>query len=332
MKRRIRKGFTLIELLVVIAIIAILIGLLLPAVQKVREAAARAKCSNNLKQLGLAMHNFHSSYDRFPQPRGTLAEPGPAGFTQYRGWLCHILPYIEQDNIYRNMNMQTNGSMPFVTWAAPYGAMMTKVIPTFICPSDPRGALSREPPPNVPPESLTRGAWTDYCGVIGGGVITPGYTVNNQINSGGTLHSNGIFDTGSKGLRVTDIIDGSSNTVMIGERPPSSDLFWGWWSVSDGDCLLSVNQEWSFFSTTGLNTGESGTPSPPCPGPVGVYGPGNPNWSCHWHHFYSMHSGGANWGLGDGAVRFIPYTAAPRLSAIATATMGEVVDTSDWQG
>ena len=94
-----RRGFTLIELLVVIAIIAILIGLLLPAVQKVREAAARSTCSNNLKQIALACHNYESAQGKLPPPRGT----NYPGFTAYRGWMCEIMPYMEQDNLRREI-------------------------------------------------------------------------------------------------------------------------------------------------------------------------------------------------------------------------------------
>jgi prepilin-type N-terminal cleavage/methylation domain-containing protein/prepilin-type processing-associated H-X9-DG protein len=287
-----RRAFTLIELLVVIAIIAILIGLLLPAVQKVREAAARLKCSNNLKQLGLALHGYHDANGHFPAPRGTHT-PAPL-FTEFRGWMCEILPYVEQDALYHNMYT--------TPWYVGFFATYNTPVNVFLCPSDPR-TLTAVPAGN--------GALTSYVGVTGS---------DNDVNLQFNGPTNGIFDIASRGTRLTDIADGASNTLMTGERPPTANLFEGWWGASDYDNLLSTRQLY------GDLFGASGCVLP------GLYGPGNINGPCNGsgNHFWSFHSNGGNWVFGDGSVRFLPYAASAATIPLASRNGGEVVDASQY--
>ena len=304
-----RSAFTLIELLVVIAIIAILIGLLLPAVQKVREAAARMSCSNNLKQLALAVHNYESSYQKFPQPRGT----NYAGFTAYRGWMCEILPYVEQDAGRRALSD---------TWPGTFFTGYLNKYKAFMCPSDGRNLYRAPTDPGV----------TCYLGVTGAHTATTGVPVG-YMPGNGTTARDGIFDPGpnpvattaaaqaieatARGIRIGGVSDGLSNTLMIGERPPDRDLYWGWWSVSDYDCLLAT------VNTVYLNAATQTGSNPVCVAP-GRFSPGNPIYPCHANHFYSMHSGGANWALGDGSVRFMSYSSQALTLPMATRSGGEV--------
>jgi prepilin-type N-terminal cleavage/methylation domain-containing protein len=282
-----RRGFTLIELLVVIAIIGILIGLLVPAVQKVRDAAARAQCQNNLKQLGLALHNYHDTYKHFPAPRGTHT-PTPI-FTEFRGWMCEVLPYLEQNSLAQNMYTSPWYVGFFVTFNTPVQA--------FLCPSDPRD-LTAIPNGN--------GALTSYVGVTGS---------DNDINRQFNGPTNGIFNISSMGIRITDITDGTSNTLMVGERPPTANLYEGWWGASDYDTLLSTRQLY------GDLFGAAGCVLP------GLYGPGSMNGPCNGdgNHFWSHHTGGANWVLGDGSVRFLPYAASAVTIPLASRNGGEAV-------
>jgi prepilin-type N-terminal cleavage/methylation domain-containing protein/prepilin-type processing-associated H-X9-DG protein len=286
---RSRKGFTLIELLVVIAIIALLIGLLLPAVQKIREAAANAQCKNNLKQLGLALHNYHDANERFPAPRGTHLGSTYI-FTEFRGWMCDILPYLEQNGL--------AGAMYTNPWYVGFFANFNMPVKSYLCPSDPRGLL------NI---ANGNGALTSYVGVTGS---------DNDINVQFNGPTNGIFDIASGGVRLTDITDGASNTLMVGERPPTANLFEGWWSASDYDNLLFTRQLY------GDLFGASGCVSP------GLFGPGSLNGPCNGdgNHFWSFHSGGGNWLFGDGSVRFLPYSASALTIPLASRNGGEVVD------
>ncbi|HEY1379470.1 MAG TPA: DUF1559 domain-containing protein [Gemmataceae bacterium] len=204
-----RHGFTLIELLVVIAIIAILIGLLLPAVQKVREAAARSKSSNNIKQLALAMHNFNDAYQgKLP----TLVDQGtnsPNMGNNNNGWglqsiFFNILPYIEQDNVYRTFNKATPSTYWAPTTAAVPGAAQN-IIQTFISPADSTASSgSVQTGINFTVAPAPTGTFTGA--ITAGSYATASYAVNGNI-----------FASNSAGLPRT-FVDGTSNTIMIGER------------------------------------------------------------------------------------------------------------------
>jgi prepilin-type N-terminal cleavage/methylation domain-containing protein/prepilin-type processing-associated H-X9-DG protein len=267
-----RLGFTLIELLVVIAIIAILIGLLVPAVQKVREAAARAQCSNNLHQLAIALHNHHDAKKRLPSFYGTGT----------RSWIYQTLPYIEQRNIQTSSN--------------PYN----KPVTILGCPSDPNFGI---------------GVWSDTYGLTSY-LANTGRNWLDYAQPGGDTGVIGLYPS-RLGTRFQEVMDGTSGTLLIGERPHPTDQFWGWWPLADWDSLMWAINPVSFGNSPG---------SPPCLSP-GIFAPGNPGMDCHLNHWYSMHTGGANFAFCDGSVRFISYEAgATIIPALATRAQQEVVN------
>jgi len=284
-----RKAFTLIELLVVVAIIAILIGLLLPAVQKVREAAARTSCTNNMKNLGLALHNYHDEYKHLPRARFTVRPTNEA--TTKQSWVYFILPYLEQEALYNQVTTNFDAASPLP-------------VSILLCPTDPRDLTS---PFGVGTVGAVTGTFglISYLGVVGTTAYFDG------------TPTNGIFDTSQTtlGWRLSDITDGTSCTLMIGERPPSADLKWGWWAYSDYDNLLATQNNLPIY--------------PGCPAP-NIFMPGNINNNCDSEHFWSPHDGGANWVLGDGSVRFIAYTGAAATIPLSTRSGGETVDATSY--
>jgi prepilin-type N-terminal cleavage/methylation domain-containing protein/prepilin-type processing-associated H-X9-DG protein len=177
-----RSGFTLIELLVVIAIIAILIGLLLPAVQKVREAAARTKCQNNLKQIGLAMHMYHDDYKFFP----ASFSKNPPQLQNNWGWLASLLPYVEQVGLYNDLNTSTVafGAEAYTTGLIP---------PIYLCPSDPASALIQNP----------------YFS----GYARTNYLVSEQVSDGGSQYNMASI---TDGLSNTIMAGERDGTTQVG--------------------------------------------------------------------------------------------------------------------
>ncbi|MHB1425370.1 MAG: DUF1559 family PulG-like putative transporter [Gemmataceae bacterium] len=203
----VRRAFTLIELLVVIAIIAVLIGLLLPAVQKVREAAARTQCSNNLKQLGLAMHNYEGAMGTLPPAFPTSVPPAWSGLPAYFfSWsaMAQLNPFLEQTNIYNAMDLKQPIYVPPNYTISPANQFAVKqFIKLFLCPSDLMNPVSSD-------YGVTSIGPTNYAVCVGSG------TTNGGPPFGSPLNSDGMFQAGS-GFRILDITDGTSNTAMMSE-------------------------------------------------------------------------------------------------------------------
>ena len=338
MRRCRAAGFTLIELLVVIAIIAILIGLLLPAVQKVREAAARTQCTNNLKQLGLAAHSFESAYQYFPAgwqnpPPGTLL-PG-LGVVQdvpfpeaqrFTNLFVELLPFIEQDNLQKTWNY-TNNALNLQNAANPNGPA-GQVVKIFLCPSS---IVAQSPTAVV--SNNTYGL-NSYGGVAGRlsfsarDIPAPNQpAAPNPIDYNLTIAmtKDGMFYVNSR-VRMSGISDGTSNTMMFGERQHKDVNFdrmytnfkilgWSGWAWSDqanavGDYLVGACRaiNWMIPDTaTGANSSSN-------------------TWVRQkLSSMSSAHTGGANVGFADGSVKFLrDSTPQPTLWALSTRAGGEV--------
>jgi prepilin-type processing-associated H-X9-DG protein len=302
----------LIELLVVIAIIAILIGLLLPAVQKVREAAARTQCINNMKQHGIALHGHHDALTFLPQGQSPYTSAFP--FEGAWSWMSFILPYAEQDNIYRQA--KTFASSGGSNWYAWYNPMCAQKMKLFVCPADGRGQQVYLGAPS----GISDQALTCYLGNAGTADL-PSTTAN------------GILFQSSK-LKLTEITDGTSNTIMVGERPPNSNLEYGWWLAAYGygagrgvaDCVMTSND---IALANYFITNYSAAPNLPCDRPaaqkIGLQ-PGNPNMGCDAAHYWSFHSGGSNFLMGDGSVKFLTNNLNSLLPALSTRNGGEVAN------
>jgi len=298
------SGFTLIELLVVIAIIAILIGLLLPAVQKVREASMRLKCQNNLKQVGIGLHAFHDA-------RGGMPRSGDLR-TQL-SWTVFVLPFIEQDGLFKQIS-QTTGAY---TSAGKNNAFGLVRMTTFLCQASSIDRMQTSAPHHVNPPDLVNNVppfTTHYYGITGSLGTDPNNTAypHDTTGSHGGFATNGMFlrdptatTAPTVGIRFPQVTDGNSNTFMVGEMSWVNNItgtrYRSWLRGCDGDVCAgakNINNSINTPSTATFNDLSMG----------------------------SQHPGGTNFCMGDGSVRFFTETInLTTYRSLGTCNGGETV-------
>lgn len=345
-----RKAFTLVELLVVIAIIGILIGMLLPAVQSVREAARRTACANKMRQHGLALMMYEDSIGSFPPGHciernrnlPLRRETPPGGYVSpatnarptmgaYWSWMFRITPYIEYDGFF---NIVDTDQWPWWQMEYPEGhedaglSVMRQRCDLFICPSDIRGKefwVSSSNPDN-------QVSITSYLACAGRNAI------KELDGQDGMIYVN-------SSVKISDVHDGTSNTIIVGERPPAANVEWGWqWAGFGGSPpanTMSVvgGGGQNGFGTTDVVLGVHeflGTTVSPLN--HDFFRPGmfiDPD-NIHRYHFWSHHPGGGQWTFVDGSTHFISYGADAQtdsfngseptvLEALSTRASGEIV-------
>lgn len=297
LRRSLHRGFTLIELLVVIAIIAILIALLLPAVQQAREAARRSTCKNNLKQMGLALHNYHETHNIFPNDVWTY-DPGGAGAAPRNyTWITLILPFLEQAPLYNQINFST----PMLGQSGPAGPIQATKIPVLHCPSD----------QDHDPSARDGFATTNYAGSQG----FDWWRRPNQVHTG-------VFTLQSK-VRIRDITDGTTTTIAVGEvaqnghtgggrtcgagrlRDGGGEAVYRMAFIAHTHLTVMNASGYSLLLPDGTSAGEGGEFYKTAPyswGPVYI--------AAHclnsdWPGPGSVHQGGAHFMMCDGSVRFV---------------------------
>jgi prepilin-type N-terminal cleavage/methylation domain-containing protein/prepilin-type processing-associated H-X9-DG protein len=331
-----RAGFTLIELLVVIAIIAVLIALLLPAVQAAREAARRAQCVNNLKQLGIAMHNYHDTVGSFPtsfwrntQVPGT--NPRIADNTNRHSWLTMILPYIEQTNVYNSMNFLVgvggNGPVgptgPSVNSGAINDTATMSVINVFMCPSDPSPNISSfQRVDQGVGKNSNSGPKLDYAGNFGDNHnddpnwwTFPNLPFARDNGYGEDNSQTGIMCRSGGTTSMRDITDGTSNTFAAGEVLYETCDWWTWANPNGSTCGTSCPICYMRVKTHNFDAGSA----------IDSF-----NWRVGFG-FRSQHPGIVNFLMCDGSVKAIKCSIS-RITyrALSTRGLGEIISSDSY--
>jgi prepilin-type processing-associated H-X9-DG protein len=352
-----RRGLTIVELLIVGALVVTVVGLLIPALLRIRATAERNQCSDNLRRIGMALHAFHDAHNSFPiacdmnpsifgySPKGNL------GRQKYwmLSWSTRILPFLEQDNLYRQMDIaQDDSQVPIPNRYYPFDnnrfVALGVSLPVFHCPSDSRSFVAETS------HGLLAGC-TSYLGVSG--VTTMGSQLGmapeenptdtrpweTDPETGRRTGCDGVIvpkanthNPGPAGVRVRDIDRGLGNAFMLGERPPSPDLGLGWifagygnTGVGDVAVVLGISERATSFvePTLGVACARLGDADARS-SQAWKFESGSLTNFCDALHFWSLHSGGGHFAMADGSVRFCSYEMSPTLQrAMATRSKNE---------
>lgn len=310
-----RSAFTLIELLVVIAIIAILIALLVPAVQKVREAAARTQCTNNLKNFGLAYHNYLASFKAFP-PGGYNGFPGLSAGPPAAGWGLFLLPYIDQQPLASTYDW----SYPFFNTAnSTNQTVANTLVPVFTCPSAPvRQAYTSTV---YAPLITWQSAPTDYSPI--GSVAAAAYPalgVAAPADRTGVLRI--LASASTSGTPIAHVTDGTSNTILLAEIAGRNDLY-----QASGPVGTKVNFNVCGYSGMADPSSVNGSLSGSSPDGATRYGNGTMINASNQYGLFAFHPGGANILLADGSVRFLQASTSGQVVAALVTKNGSETNT-----
>ncbi|MBX9625084.1 MAG: DUF1559 domain-containing protein [Gemmataceae bacterium] len=282
-----RAGVSLIELTVVVAVSGLLIGLTMGAVQRVRGAAARAACMNNVRQIGLALHQFHDARGMLPPG---VSSRGGKDSQPFVGWSAQILPYLEHEALWAQSLEAYRVTADFVAPPHP-GRTLLKA---FACPLDSR----------VGPAG-------------GGGRMGMGLTSYLGVEGLNSARQDGVLYLDSA-TRLTDVVDGTSSTLMVGERPPSASGVYGWWYAGWGQ-----EKDGCLDLTLGVRTKNYSVYDRDCPTGPFPFAPKRADDPCHHFQFWSLHTNGAHFLFVDGSVSSLSYRADGLLPALASRAGGE---------